>query len=376
MAVASELQSLLDALYDAAVDPARWTAFLNHLTRALSGESAALVLHNVENVSSSVAEQVGLSSEGTLLYAQHYYKLDVWTAKGRESEKSVLTTTSEQLCPWSEFRRTEYYNDFLRPHGIAHGIFFLVKSSDSDVTSLSIYRGRKGEFSDIDLEILEFLAPHVRRAFRVHSQIGRLRSVANCWHAALNAISTPMFLLGRSSRVIGMNDAAVSLVSKKDGLLITRSGISAERSSESHQLRHIIKAATAESSNASKSAAVKVSRRSGSPLNLLISPAPDYVEPESDRKVIALLFVTDPDQPPLPAPAVLKMLYGLTSAESRLTLHLANGQDLRGICDEFSITYATARAHLRNIFQKLGIRRQAELASLVLPLASPSSRQH
>jgi len=375
MAVALELQPLLDALYDAAVDPTRWAAFLDHLTRAVSGEAAALVLHDFKNVSSSVAEQVGLSSEGTLLYAQHYYKLDVWTMRGRESPQSVLTATSEQLCPWSEFRRTEYYNDFLRHHGIAHGIFSVIKRSDSDIASLSVYRSRKGEFSDTDLEILECLTPHVRRAFRVHSQLGRLRSVANGWHAALNAISTPMFLLGLSSRVIGMNDAAASLVSKRDGLLITKSGISAERASEAHQLRHLVKTATAASSNTAKSAALKVTRRSGSPLNLLISPAPDYVEPESERKVIALLFISDPDQCPLPAPAVLQMLYGLTSTESRLTLHLANGQDLRGICDEFSITYATARAHLRNIFQKLGIRRQAELASLILPLASPPSRQ-
>ena len=130
MAVAAELQSLLDALYDAAVDPTHWADFLNHLTRAVSGEAAALVLHDFANVSSSVAEQVGLSSEGTRLYAQHYYKLDVWTAKARESGKSIVTTTSEQLCPWSEFRRTEYYNDFLRIHGIAHGIFSMVRSSD------------------------------------------------------------------------------------------------------------------------------------------------------------------------------------------------------------------------------------------------------
>jgi len=60
MAVALELQPLLDALYDAAVDPTCWAAFLNHLTRAVSGEAAALVLHDFKNVSSSVAEQVGL----------------------------------------------------------------------------------------------------------------------------------------------------------------------------------------------------------------------------------------------------------------------------------------------------------------------------
>lgn len=182
-------QSLLDALYDAAVDSSHWVDFLKELTRAARSDSAALVLHDFDNVSSSVAQQFGLSSSGTHLYAQHYYKHDVWTARARESRTPVLTTTSEQLCPWSEFRRTEYYNDFLRPNGIAHGAFSVVKSSDSHITSLSIYRGHKGEFTDADLELLQFVTPHVRRAFRVHSEFNRLRTEANDWKAALDAVN-------------------------------------------------------------------------------------------------------------------------------------------------------------------------------------------
>lgn len=137
MAVASEreLHSLLDALYDAAVESSRWVDFLNKLTRTAGGESAALVLHDFENASSLVAEQVGLSSDGTHLYAQHYYKHDVWTARFRELRSPVLIATSEQLCPWNEFRQTEYYNDFLRPSGIAHGVFLAVTESNSKITS-------------------------------------------------------------------------------------------------------------------------------------------------------------------------------------------------------------------------------------------------
>src|SRR4029077_12617767 len=143
-----ELQLLLDALYDAAVDSSRWVDFLHQLTKATDGDSAALVLHDFDNVSSSVAQNFGLSSDGTHLYAQHYYKHDVWTARFRELRTPVLMATSERLCPWTQFRQTEYYNDFLRPNGIAHGVFSAVTESNSNITSLSVYRGRKGGFSD------------------------------------------------------------------------------------------------------------------------------------------------------------------------------------------------------------------------------------
>jgi DNA-binding CsgD family transcriptional regulator len=367
------MQCLLDALYDAAVDSSRWVDFLHQLTRAARCDSAALVVHDFDNVSSSVGQQFGLSSSGTHLYAQHYYKLDVWTARARESRTPVLTATSEQLCPWSEFRRTEYYNDFLRPNGIAHGAFSVVKSSDSHITSLSLYRGHKGEFTNAELEILQFVTPHVRRALRVHSEFSRLRNEANDWKAALDAVSTPILLLGRRGTVIGVNAAAAALVSKKDGLLLTRDGISAERPSEAQALHHLLKQVTIPQPDGSwKSAgALKVSRRSGAPLNVVMSAPSRKSSFIADHRVFALMFVNDPDQRPVPAPSVLQMLFGLTPSEARVALHLAEGQDLRTACDEFSITYATGRAHLRNIFQKVGVRRQAELSSLILPLGSP-----
>jgi DNA-binding CsgD family transcriptional regulator len=367
------MQCLLDALYEAAVDSSRWVDFLNQLTRTAGGDSAALVLHDFENASSSVAQQFGLSSNGTHLYAQHYYKLDVWTSRARELRTPVLITTSEQLCPWNEFLRTEYYNDFLRPNGIAHGAFSVVKSSDSHITSLSIYKGHKGEFTDAELEILQFVTPHVRRAFRVHSEFSRLRTEANDWNAALDAVATPILLLGNRGTVIGMNAAAASLVSKRDGLLLTRDGISAERPAEAQTMHHLLKQVTVPQPNGAwKSAgALKVSRRSGTPLNVVISATPRNSDFVADHRVLALVFVNDPDQRPVPMPSVLQMLYGLTGAEARVALLLAEGQDLRGACGELSITYATARAHLRNIFQKCGVRRQAELSSILIRLAGP-----
>src|SRR5262245_45262944 len=61
---------------------------------------------------------------------------------------------------------------------------------------------------------------------------------------------------------------------------------------------------------------------------------------------------------------LLRCRFGLTPAEARLALHLAAGETLRSAEAKLSISYETARTHLKNIFHKTGTCRQAELVVL------------
>jgi DNA-binding CsgD family transcriptional regulator len=63
---------------------------------------------------------------------------------------------------------------------------------------------------------------------------------------------------------------------------------------------------------------------------------------------------------------LLQCHFGLTPAEARLALHLVAGETLRSAAVKLSITYETARTHLKNIFNKTGTCRQAELVVVVV----------
>ena len=67
----------------------------------------------------------------------------------------------------------------------------------------------------------------------------------------------------------------------------------------------------------------------------------------------------------------------LTPAESRLATMVAVGQTVRDIAEMTGRTEATVRRHLKEIFRKQGISRQADLARLVLSLDGfPRSRRY
>ena len=63
---------------------------------------------------------------------------------------------------------------------------------------------------------------------------------------------------------------------------------------------------------------------------------------------------------------LLRCHFGLTPAEARLALQLVAGETLRAAAAKLSITYETARTELKNIFNKTGTRRQAELVIVIV----------
>ena len=63
---------------------------------------------------------------------------------------------------------------------------------------------------------------------------------------------------------------------------------------------------------------------------------------------------------------LLRSRFGLTPAEARLALHLVAGETLRSAEVKLSISYETARTHLKSIFSKTGTSRQAELVVAIV----------
>ena len=67
-------------------------------------------------------------------------------------------------------------------------------------------------------------------------------------------------------------------------------------------------------------------------------------------------------------PASLLRSIGLTPAEARLAVLYGNGRTARGAAQELGISEHTAKSTLKNVFVKLGVRKQSELALFIARL--------
>jgi DNA-binding NarL/FixJ family response regulator len=68
----------------------------------------------------------------------------------------------------------------------------------------------------------------------------------------------------------------------------------------------------------------------------------------------------------------LSSSFGLTPAEARVAAALTQGKQLAQIAADFAVSRTTVAFHMRNIFQKTGTSRQAELVALLFRSSNES----
>ncbi|MBA2397202.1 MAG: helix-turn-helix transcriptional regulator [Bradyrhizobium sp.] len=66
-----------------------------------------------------------------------------------------------------------------------------------------------------------------------------------------------------------------------------------------------------------------------------------------------------------PAAPLLQALFDLTPAEARTASQITEGKSIEQISFANGIAPNTIRTHLKSVFQKTGVQRQAELVSLL-----------
>jgi DNA-binding CsgD family transcriptional regulator len=82
-----------------------------------------------------------------------------------------------------------------------------------------------------------------------------------------------------------------------------------------------------------------------------------------------MVVIVDPERRPIPAPDMLRQLFGLTKSEAAIAHLVLNGEGLGPIEEQLLLSRDTVKTHLRNVFQKTGTHRQAELVRLLLAIA-------
>lgn len=98
----------------------------------------------------------------------------------------------------------------------------------------------------------------------------------------------------------------------------------------------------------------------------LLSLAPgSQMLTESAGNLLAI-FVSCVQSRSLPELETLRLIFSLTPTEARVALLLAQGLRSDEVAQELDVSASTVAFHLRNLFSKTGVARQADLVALVL----------
>jgi DNA-binding CsgD family transcriptional regulator len=164
------------------------------------------------------------------------------------------------------------------------------------------------------------------------------------------------------------NRAAKTILEKKEGLLLAKTGLIAERAADTRLLHMLLRGAiTAPELGESKDSPIILQRRTAhNALIVRVVPGPGLdCWPGTEHRT-ALLKLYDQDLGLEVDAEVLSRLYGLTRGEAALAGHLLRGKSIEEAADALFISPHTARTHLKRIFMKTDTHRQTELVVRML----------
>jgi len=371
----SFVADLVGHIYEAAVNPSHWGEFVSALERIYPESRVTLFGHANGCPTASLAAHVNYAESDLRSYADYYLGCSPYIARG-----GTLPTGRafhyDVLIGDDELTQTEYYNDYLRPRRLGHyGTGLIIERSSprrGTVLSLADHRDEQDRRTR-QLRLLDLLAPHLRRAFRLHRTVTAERASGAAAQAAFDQWAHAAVVFDSSARVVTFNLAAETLLKRADGVWLGRGGqLCAADETKARALETAIRkcAATADGADARSSEldGIALSRPFGAaPLRVMMWPLPSGPMMNDERGSV-LAVILDPTQVPRTPVAWLAKQFGLSPAEQRLTEAVVNGLPLVEAAEQLGIRLSTARTRLKAIQAKTHCHRQVDLVRLALSL--------
>ena len=369
-------ERILASLHEAALDDARWPA------------TSALIDQALGTHGSTLACGGGDPEEG---YRIHF----MWTCLRGERRRDLERLWLETLYPLDErmprlrrlpfnrlFHVADLYTEEERKTSEAYNALSTLAHAGNaiDVRLRGTHGSRiawqvndpvDGEgWSSAQLDSIRRLLPHIRQTVHVQQTLARADALGASLEEMLDRNGLGIVQLDAHGRIVAANDRARDVLRTGDGLVDGDGFLFAVTPEDNDELQALLGRALP-SLGAQGTAGWTIVRRPGAqpPLVLQVSPVSRREAEFPVGRVAAVVLVVDPAGRAAIDPAVVAAVLDLTGMESRVAVLLAQGMSVRQIATETGRKESTIRSHVKHIFAKHGLSRQAQLVQLVRSLA-------
>jgi DNA-binding CsgD family transcriptional regulator len=185
---------------------------------------------------------------------------------------------------------------------------------------------------------------------------------------ALNLLNIGLAVTTASGQILMSNRSFDQMLAANDGLELSSGGVLQAQEGSSPLFSELLESAHihAAAGKVRQPAAIAVTRPSGKrPLPVYIRSTKSAVASDDSAAPSVLVFVMDPELSVEAAETDLRQLYGLTQTEARVANLLMEGKTLDESCQQLAIRRSTGRTHIQHLFEKVGVKRQSELVSVL-----------
>ena len=364
--------TLLEAaarVYDAAADPQVWPQALAGLCATLAADACALAEHEAAAGTGRLLYWAGLDPAAAEAYSLAHVSCETAPADEMIAPGKVSIDDADDAGGGRQRGRVPSgWREVYAIGGVLRGV---VDVADGMIAQVLVMRGLgKEPFGDDDAALLRRLLPAVQRSLRA----GRALRKAEFFHQvafdALDAVPLGVAFVDAAGEITAANRIARQIIESENVRAYQETIRRSEAAARTPRLRRAVADAMSDLQDAGGEvlSAFAVPRRSGlRPLTCLLAPVGASADGmDAAGRPQAMLFIGDPDKSVDIDQRRLRQLYGLSRAEARVVALLAQGYKLDATAENLGLVYETVRKHLKQVFDKTGCDRQAELVRLLV----------
>ena len=382
MSEAEAFDRILASLHEVALDPAHWSTATALIDDALRAHGSSMVFGDGRSEEDIRIYFVWDFFRGQRhrdrerWYFENYYTMDERIPRLRHLPDSRLVQVTD-LYTEEELKTSAAYNEALLRGHAQNSVSVRLDGPRGSRIVWVVNDPIDGDgWSSAQLDSIRRLLPHIRQTVGVQQALAGANALGASFAKLLDTTGLGIVQLDGRGRIVAANDRARDLLRTGDGLFDEGGLLYARTLEDNAELQGLLTRALPRFGGQGAGGSTTVRRSSAlPPLVLHVNPVG---RPETDFSlwpVAALVLVADPASHTRIDPAVAATALGLTGMESRVAVLLAKGMSVREVAAATGRGESTIRSHVKHMFAKHGLSRQAELVRLVLSLAgAPESR--
>ena len=376
-------ERIVASLHEAALDHARWSSASALIDEALGVHGSSMAFGDGDSegdirIYSTWAFFRGQRHrELEREYYEVYYPLDERIPRIRYLPDSELFHITD-LCTEEELKTSVVYNEVLVRGHARNAIHVRLDGPNGSRIVWVVHDPVDGDgWSSAQLDSIRHLLPHLRQCVRVQQALAGAGALGATRKELLDTTGLGIVQLDGRGRIVAANDRARDVLRTGRGLFDEGGFLYARTPEDNANLQGLLTRALPPFGAQGAGGSTLV-RRSAAlpPLVLHVNPVGRQETDSRVWPVAALVVVVDPANGTDIDARVAAAALGLTGMESRVAVLLARGMSVRGIAAATGRNESTIRSHVKHMFTKHRLSRQADLVRLVQSLAgAPESRR-
>lgn len=353
-----DLDRALDDVLAASLMPSQWPSVLEAITEA-SGSVGGNILPIIGRSPGVPSTQS--MGEAMEAYFEEGWHLNDYRMRGIPHLLRKGTMLEQDYAAEDVINNDSYYK-FLARHKLRWSAIVGFERGP-DLLVLALQRGPDaGPFSRREERVLLHMKERLTLASAMTHAL--TASKVDGMAEAFDLASVACIFFDRRGLVTRLNQQAEKYVGID--FHIARGEIRTSRPDETVALQNRIKSVLSSIalSNPAPPLPLHITRADKRPLIVRLQRLSGFL-PDIFAHSAALAVIEDLDSKPKPQASTIQHVFGLTPAEAEIAILLASGCGAKDVSIRRSITYETARAHIRSIMNKTQTERQSDIASLI-----------